>query len=40
MSGYHIGVVDKYTPDVDENEEAEVQIPVEREQEDEEVVRY
>lgn len=40
MSGYHIGVVDKYAPEVDEHKEAKVQIPVEREQENEEVVRY
>lgn len=40
MAGNHVRVVDKDAPKVDSNEEAEVELAVQREEENEEVVRH
>lgn len=40
VSGNHVRVMNENGPEVDANEECEVQMPLHREEEDEQVVRY
>jgi len=40
MASDHIGIMDKYSPYIDEEEENKVHDTMDREKEDEEVIRY